>query len=346
MGREAAGGGGSALSDGGSSAILTSLVSSDSGPVEGSQLKRTLTSHSQGGYSQGDNNSPDTPDHTALPSAEEIVERRGALKWLPEHGSSSDIEHAMVWFTAASLLAAVIPIVPMATYDEMNEYGVHNHSIGYQIHTMTYVLLILCGLFYTLGSYALKRAVQIPSRKPLMPCIYHTSTDELLGSWCFLIGTLVTLPICIVLLSYDPVQSSYWLGLVFITLACIICAVFCHSCYPSQQRNAREILHPLLINCGPYCCSSAMEMHLANDLLICAWAFFVTSAVVTILCLLLFFYAVAETDENMLFDYGLSFLDMALFTVGSAYFVAGAYPAPSKGSPADRYPRDSATTEL
>jgi hypothetical protein len=307
-------------------------VSSDNIVQRGSLLKRTLTSYSQGNY---DTDGPDTPDFSVLPSAEEIVARRGAFKWLPEHGSSSDLEHSMVWFIAGSLLAALIPVVPMLTYDEMKEYGVHNHSIEYEIHTMTYALLIVCGILYCAGSYAIKRAVHIPASKPLMPCFYHTSTDELLGSWCFFVGTLVTMPIFIVLLCYDAHHSSYWLGLVFITLACIICAVFCYSCYPSQLLAREEIVHPLLAKYFICLSTSAFpfEKHLANDLLICSWSFFVCSAGVTLLSLLLFVYAIVVVDENMLFEYGLSFFDMAIFTVGSAYFVAGAYPCPDAINP-------------
>ena len=214
-----------------SNTMLTSLVSiSSEGKVqEGSQLRRTLSSHSHSHAT----NSPDTPEATALPSAEEIVERRGALKWLPEHGSSSTSSISMIWFIVGSFLAALAPIVPMITYDETNEHGMHNHDVEYEVHTMTSALLIVCGLFYTIGSYALKRAAHIPPQSLLMPCFHHTSTDELLGSWCFFVGTFVTLPICMCVVVRRPAAYFLLVGASVIFLACIICAVFCHSCYPS-----------------------------------------------------------------------------------------------------------------
>ena len=76
--------------------------------------------------------------------------------------------------------------------------------------------------------------------------------------------------------------------------------------------------------------SCPFERHLANDLPISAWAFFVISAATTFLCFVFFVLAILETDENMLFEYGFSLVDMrASFTIGSAYFVAGAYPSPT-----------------
>ena len=330
MSKELAAGG---SGDDGSEQILTSLVSSTSlgDGIDASMLKRTLTSHSASAY----DSSPDSPDSSA-PTMEEIVERRGALKWLPEHNCHSDLEYSMYFFIIGSIFATIMPAIPLMTYDELDEFGVHNHSIAYEVHTMTYSLLIICGAFYTLGSYALKRAVEIPARKPLMACFSHTRTDELLGSWCFLLGTIVTFPILIVLTVMDHRSAQYWVGTMFIALAILICAVFCYSCYPSVMSKRKEILRPVLVKLGcTISCSSSSDTcpydgHLANDLLICAWAFFLGCAASTLLSFMLFVYAVVETNETAMFDFGTTFFDMGVFTVGGAYFVAGAYPAPEK----------------
>ena len=122
------------------------------------------------------------------------------------------------------------------------------------------------------------------------------------------------------------------LAIVFLLFACGICAVFCYSCYPSRLANRQELLKPLLQKYGCMMCFCAsegcpFEKHFANDVLISAWLFLWGCLFITVLSGILFVWAIGTGDANAMFDFGIGTFDMLLFVVGSAYFVAGAYPS-------------------
>ena len=307
--------------------LQTSLVS-DTDTQEASTIRRTLTSQT------GIGARPDTDEEEYVaPTYEQIVSRRGALKWLPSHSCNNDLVYGMWYFIWGSVLATFMPVVPLVTYEDMNPNSVHNPSLSVQSHLITYTLLIVVGLFYSVGSYALKRAVNEPPQRSLFGRCF--GTDELFGSWCFLIGTVAAVPIVCVMSALDPTAVQYYVALVFLLFACVICAVFCYSCYPARLASKKEILRPLLQRYGCMLCFCAsegcpFERHFANDVLVSAWFFLIGCFIVTGLSALLFIWAIANGNSNAMFDFGIGTFDMLLFVIGSAYFVAGAYPSLSE----------------
>ena len=130
---------------------------------EASTIRQTLTSQNGVGIR------PDIDEEEyVVPTYDEIVSRRGALKWLPPHSCNNDLVYGMWWFVWGSVLATFMPVVPLVTYEELNPDSIHNSSLSAQSHLITYTLLIVVGIFYSVGSYALKRAVNEPSQKPLL----------------------------------------------------------------------------------------------------------------------------------------------------------------------------------
>jgi drug/metabolite transporter (DMT)-like permease len=325
--------------------ILEAYLVSDA-PVDviTSTLRRTLTSHHSVGPGRDTDGIARESEYIA-PTYDQIVARRGAMKWLPSHPCNNDLVYGMWWFVWGSVLATIMPAIPLATYEEMHPDSVHNSNLDEESHLITYVLLMVVGLFYSVGSYALKRAVNEPPQKPIFGQCFspncHFGTDELFGSWCFLIGTVAALPIVCVMSALDPSAVQYYIAILFLLFACGICAVFCYSCYPSRIASRKEILKPLLqrYGCMICCCASdgcPFERHFANDVLISAWLFLLGCLFITILSALLFVWAIATGDANAMFDFGIGTFDMLLFVVGSAYFVAGAYPSVvNEGSAAD-----------
>lgn len=59
---------------------------------------------------------------------------------------------------------------------------------------LTWALLIFSGFFFTLGSIAFVRAFEEPPKRPIFYWYKHCQTDELLGAWLFLVGTIPAVP--------------------------------------------------------------------------------------------------------------------------------------------------------
>jgi hypothetical protein len=218
----------------------------------------------------------------------------------------------MWWFVAGSVLATLMPMSPLATYEEMHPNSIHNPNLDEEAHLITYILLIVCGIFYTVGSYALKRAVDEPQQRPMFSgcgCCASLS-DELFGSICFLLGTAMSVPIAINLIVLDSTAAQYYVALVFSLFACAVCIVFCYSCFPSRIGSGRDLVRPVIVH---YCCCCCCfgggggvgSKHLANDLLISAWSFLVGCAAVALLSFGLFVRAIVIQDVNSLFDFGI-----------------------------------------
>jgi hypothetical protein len=256
---------------------------------------------------------------------ENIVARRGAFKWLPAHPSCNDLVWGSWWFIWAGVLATITPIVPLASY--ANNGSLHAESTMESAVEAGYIVLIFAGVFYTVGCWAVKRAVETPAKEPLFSC-YHCSNDELFGMWLFFWGTFITIPVALVFVFIDPHHTIYWLGLFFFVFFTIVMAIFVYACYPSQQENRRDI-------CAPYlkgCVSIESRKHVQNDVIIASWVFFWGCFVFTIISFFVFIYSAAINDSKQMFDSAMFFLDMFLWTVGAMYFTAGLYPPPQGGA--------------
>lgn len=114
--------------------------------------------------------------------------------WLPAHGMSSDLVYGSWWFIFGSIFSALIPLVPLVSL-YVGWWPDTSTFLPLDIHVTAYVLLIVVGVFFTVGSYAFLRAVH-PRLKdiPLFNKDYERKenlgllqrqcmTDELFGMW-------------------------------------------------------------------------------------------------------------------------------------------------------------------
>ena len=79
----------------------------------------------------------------------------------------------------------------------------------------SWVLMIISGIFFTLGSLAFVRAVhESPPMKPLFTW-KHVASDELLGSWLFLFACLPFFPYALIYVSEaDPPHKPLYIGII------------------------------------------------------------------------------------------------------------------------------------
>lgn len=135
-----------------------------------------------------------------------------------------------------SLLSMIIALVPLADPQEQTDDSLPRLDKG-----ITWSLLVICGFFYTVGSYAFARAFEEPPKLPLFHYIKHLQSDELLGAWLFLFGTLPAVPWSLVYFSIFP--SFTYMALFIMAIAAVIaCCLFVVACYPSDRVSARLVV--------------------------------------------------------------------------------------------------------
>jgi hypothetical protein len=141
---------------------------------------------------------------------------------------------------------AVIPLIDV----HVHIFSVPPHTALYAFgQSVTWILLILSSIFYTIGSYVFARAFEDPSPKPLLANWKHFQTDELLSAWIFLFGSIPSIPYSIVFLSDNFRILTNW-GVFFAALILNgTCAWFVYVCYPTHQHlrvaTHYHILNPL-----------------------------------------------------------------------------------------------------
>jgi hypothetical protein len=101
-------------------------------------------------------------------------------------------------------------------------------------YDVTWTMLILSGVFFTAGSLAFVRAFEEPPKQPLFYYNKHFQTDELLGAWFFLFGTLPAVPYCIVFFLLAP-SFFYFASLIAAIVFVLGCVLFVLSCYPNEK---------------------------------------------------------------------------------------------------------------
>jgi hypothetical protein len=130
-----------------------------------------------------------------------------------------------------------------------------NTSLAAFDASLTWVLCIISGAFFTVGSWVFIRAFEDPTPPPLLPKYYHTQTDELLGTvhktylgeislisectlgaWLFLLGMIPTVPYCIEYILDDSANIVYWGALVGSVVFTFFCAFFLYCCYPANMH--------------------------------------------------------------------------------------------------------------
>eukprot|EP01031_Cornospumella_fuschlensis_P043243 gene43243-52856_t len=128
------------------------------------------------------------PDGTPMSRSEVIVRRRGAFLWLPAW-CSNDLVHGSWWFTWGSMLTALSAVYPLAIKYEM-DVASEDDALPSADFDITWALIIVSGVFFTFGSLAFVRAFEEPPQQALFYWNKHFQTDELLGAWFFLFGTI------------------------------------------------------------------------------------------------------------------------------------------------------------
>ena len=256
---------------------------------------------------------------------ERILARRGAFKWLPVK-FSNDLVHGSWWFVVGSVIATLIPAVPLVDlFYPFWETG--SGSLPLLEDAAAFGLLIVSGFFFTLGSLAFVRATEEPAVRPLFGSwTIHLATDELLAAWLFLFGTIPFVPFMAVYVYYNPDVLVYWGSLVASVIFVIACYLFVLACYPTEEIRQSVVIPQITkVLCGE---KRWIQKHLANDWLAGTWIFFYGTLVVCIgaICLLILTMRTNSTNYLEIFDWASTTIDSIIFLIGSAYFCAGSYP--------------------
>ena len=107
-------------------------------------------------------------------------------------------------------------------------------------YTVTWILLIISGLFFTIGSWAFARSFDDTEPESLFK-YYHVQTDELLAAWLFFLGILPAAPYSIIFLVTDTTKLTYW-GMVVLSFLFIGCSyLFVRTCYPSDTMDSEKV---------------------------------------------------------------------------------------------------------
>ncbi|RYG68921.1 hypothetical protein EON64_04025 [archaeon] len=191
----------------------------------------------------------------------------------------------------------------------------------------SWVLMLLSGLFSTLGSLFFVRAFhENPPMRPMFRSYYHLQSDELVASWLFFLATVPFVPYSLIFLAAEGYHSLMYIVALLFAIAASMCSLlFVRACYPSD-RTHQDLLLPLFRSLC--CCLSpqSLEHYFLNDWLGGSWLFFWACAVATLCTLALYAVSVEQRNPLQEFMFGTSLIESALFVLGSAYFVAGSYP--------------------
>lgn len=264
-------------------------------------------------------------DGTPMTRKEVIVMRRGAFTWLPVL-CSNDLVHGSWWMVFGSLGCAVTAVIPLIQ-GYLTFYSQHDDLLPTTDFDVIWTLLIVSGIFFTLGSLAFVRAFEEPPKRALLYFYYHAQSDELLGAWLFLFGTLPSVPYALVFISQHPTFPFF--GTLFGALLCVFGTVlFVLACYP--KKDSHGVVHKefLIHFCITYCGGARIWVvkHLATDWLAGTWFFLWANVLFTVGSLILMFAAFAIGTAEQIFIWTSGFFNSFLFMVGSAYFVSGSYP--------------------
>lgn len=254
-----------------------------------------------------------------------VRNRRGAFRWLPVF-FANDLLHGSYWFLWGSILAMVIPIIPLvAIYEVLWE----NEEAFYpKKYTAVYSLLVVIGIFYSIGSYFFLRVF----KEPPVPALLNFSTmifstDEIIGAWMFFLGTSPSIPIVALYVYEEPHSSTFIVALIVSVIATVSMGIFVYLVIPIPGHVHKTVpTHKLdfIKSCCPN--SNCFNKHLENDWLIAAWLFLLFSAFSVIISIGKLSDSIHQSYERGVYDWSTGLVNCVMFTIGSAYFVAGSYP--------------------
>eukprot|EP01038_Epipyxis_sp_PR26KG_P006951 gene6951-9506_t len=258
-------------------------------------------------------------DGTPMSRDEVIIKRRGAFKWLPPF-CSNDLVHGSWWFVAGSFLTVIFSIIPLIT--KYIGFVSTDDTLPAVDHDATWAMLIVSGIFFTIGSYGFVRAFEEPPKRALFYYNRHFQTDELLGAWCFLFGTLPAVPYCVVFFSITP-GLFYFVATIGSSVFVIGSILFVVSCYPNDKKQENYLL-PLCLRA--FGAQMWIVKHLANDWLAGTWFFLWANGLLTFISFIMLFIALGLSNAKQVFVWMSGSISSFAFLVGSFYFTAGSYP--------------------
>lgn len=246
---------------------------------------------------------------------------RGAFRFLPVR-CSNDLVHGSWWMVWGSLLSTLIPIIPLLDI-YVKIFHTREATILYEFSkASTWILCIVSGVFFTVGSWVYIRAFEVPEPTPLLHNFYHFSSDELLASWLFLFAVFPAVPYSLLYLIPYPYHVMYVGSFIASLLFVAGSSFFVYACYPNSQVLGGEthIIEPFVRRvCGNH---TFLLKHVSSDWLAACWFICIATFICAIGSYLLIFSA---TNDRQVFVYTSGFVDCLLFLIGSMYYVAGSY---------------------
>lgn len=271
-----------------------------------------------------------------------IKKRRGAFRYLPTY-FANDLLHGSYWFFWGSVLAMVIPILPILSI----LYHLYEHvgSLNDTLYLYIYGLLIFGGLMFSIGSYHFLRVFIEPPPEPYFNycrCISNGANDELIAGWYFFLGTAPSVPVVTFYVVYLDYSITFIIALIICSLCTLAMLIFVISCIPEEesylhnieegphQPKAGSIFAPFF---QKWCCEYAFHKHLLNDWLVAGWLMFWCCMFGTVCSAGMLMYESYHLHWQGIYDWSTGLADCIMFTIGSAYLIAGSYPvAPEKAT--------------
>ena len=165
----------------------------------------------------------------------------------------------------------------------------------------TWILMTISGIFCTLGSLAFIRAThEDPPMAPLFTW-YHLQSDELLGSWLFLLATVPVIPYTLIYLFSTDYEAIYFVALAIAIVFVIGAYLFVRACYPTTKER-RQVLRPIAyVTCYCFCKKEWIQKNLYNDWLAGTWFIYWGTLFAFVVCGLFLIVAIAESNGLQIF---------------------------------------------
>jgi hypothetical protein len=230
-----------------------------------------------------------------------IFMRRGAFEWLPIY-CSNDLVFGSWCFVVGSVIATLIPIVPLL--DLFYGFWTQTGTLPILDDAATFVLLIISGVFFTLGSLAFVRATEEPPLKPLLHDWEHFETDELLAAWLFLLGTVPFPAFMGLYVYYYSDVLVYWGALIGSLVFVVATYVFVLACYPTDEPRNQIVPYITRLFCREKDCW--IHRHLSNDWLAGTWIFFYGTLIMCLGSFSMLVNAILDENNLEIFDWSSS----------------------------------------
>ncbi len=145
------------------------------------------------------------------------------------------------WFTIGSFFTGLFAVYPLIQ-KYLGIYEQHDDVMPATDYDITWALLIVSGVFFTLGSFAFVHAFEEPPKRAFFHNFKHAQTDELLGTWMYLFGVIPAVPYMLVFFSITP-SAFYFFGLIAAIVFVLGSALAVVACYPSDKVKNEVILY-------------------------------------------------------------------------------------------------------